>query len=362
MNTDRLLIELGGAEVPGLADNLISLEIELDDQLTGMVRLTVALLLKADGSWPYVDDDQFAVWTKVAITAGLEGDSRQLFTGYITHVAPEFGAGLEQCRLTIWGMDAGVLMDRADVLTTWPNMRDSDVATRLFEQARLKPQVTDTGIVHDEDVGTIVQRETDIRLLKRLARRNGFECFVDGDTGYFRPPVLDDAHQVVLTVHAGEQSNVNRFRVEVDALTPAAVGMAGIDHGTGEVRVEAAQSGHQPALGAQRPADVLPAGITAGQVLIGQTVTTGPAEMAALCQAVFDDNEWFVTGEGEVAANSYDAILLPRRTVVIHGIGETHSGTYYVTHVTHRFTDDGYVQRFRVKRNAVLTGGGVSLP
>jgi phage protein D len=362
VNTDNLLVEIGGAEVPALADNLISLEIELDDQLTGMFRLTLALLLRADGSWPYVDEDRFAVWTKVEITAGLQGDSQQLFTGYITHVAPEFGPGLEQCELTIWGMDASVLMDRADVLTTWPDMRDSDVATQLFKQAGLKPRVTDTDVVHDEQVSTIVQRETDIQLLRRLALRNGFECFVDGDTGYFQPPALDDAHQVELNVHAGEQSNVNRFRVEVDALTPAAVGMAEIDHGTGEVRVEAAQSGHQPALGAHRPADVLPPGITPGQVLIGQTVATGPAEMAALCQALFDENEWFVTGEGEVAANSYDAILLPRRTVVINGIGDTHSGTYYVTHVTHRFTDDGYVQRFRVKRNALVAGGGVSSP
>lgn len=364
MQTDNLLIEIGGAEVPELEHDLISLEVELDDQLTGMFRITIALLLRADGSWSYVDDDRFAIWTKVAITAGPRDDPRQLITGYVTHVRPEFGEGLEQCRLEVWGLDASVLMDRVDVLKAWPNTTDSDIATLLFQQAGLTPRVTATDVVYDEEVATLVQRETDIRFLKRLAQRNGFECFVDGDTGYFQPPALDDAGQVVLNVHAGEHTNVNRFSVEVDALTPADVTMSAIDHRTGEVLGVTAESGHQPALGAHRPADLLPAGIPAGRVQIGQTVAAGAPEMTTLCQALFDRNEWFVTGAGEVAANAYDAVLLPRRTVVITGVGDLHSGAYYVTHVTHRFTDDGYVQRFRVKRNALMSldAGGGGLP
>jgi len=90
-------------------------------------------------------------------------------------------------------------------------------------------------------------------------------------------------------------------------------------------------------------------------VYVSRTVATGQPEMTALCQALYDQGEWFVTGEGEVAANTYGAVLLPRRTVVLNGIGETHSGRYYVTHVTHRFTDDGYTQQFRVKRNALVS-------
>ncbi|MFC0541511.1 phage late control D family protein [Kutzneria chonburiensis] len=358
MAADKLVIEIGGAEVPDLAHDLISLEVELDDQLTGMFRLSIALLLKADGSWPYLDDDRFAVWSTVSITAGTQDDSQQLISGYITHVRPEFGPGLEQCRLVVWGMDAGVLMDRVDVVKAWPNMRDSDIATELFQQAGLTPKVTDTDVVHDDKIATIMQRETDMRLLKRLALRNGYECFVDGDTGYFQPPDLGDAGQAVLNVHAGDQTNVNRFSLEVNALTPAEVAMSDVDRLTGAVLTATAEAGHLAALGAKRPADLLPAGIDPGQIVVGQPVATGAPELAAFCQAVFDQHEWFVTGEGEVAANQYNAILLPRRTVTINGIGETHSGSYYVTHVTHRFSDDGYVQRFRVKRNALVSGGG----
>ena len=46
--------------------------------------------------------------------------------------------------------------------------------------------------------------------------------------------------------------------------------------------------------------------------------------------------------------------------VTIKGIGETHSGLYYVTHVNHIFTADGYIQRFRVKRNGLTPTGAES--
>jgi hypothetical protein len=103
----------------------------------------------------------------------------------------------------------------------------------------------------------------------------------------------------------------------------------------------------------QQPAAVATAGPGDGSlVVVAQTATTGAAEMAALAQALYDDGSWFVTGEGDVIANEYGTVLKPRAVVTVKGIGATHSGFYYVTHVTHRFTPDGYQQHFKVKRNA----------
>ena len=190
MQHDNLRIEIGGAEIDDLYRDLVCLEVELDEELAGMFRMTVALRLNADGSWTYLDDDRFVIWQRVVITAGLADDSRQLLTGFITHLRPQFTTGLEQSRLDIWGMDASVLMDRVDKLKDWPNKKDSDIAAETFRAYGLTPQVTDTDVIHDEEVSTIIQRETDMQLLRRLALRNGYECFVDGDTGYFRPPGL----------------------------------------------------------------------------------------------------------------------------------------------------------------------------
>ena len=49
--------------------------------------------------------------------------------------------------------------------------------------------------------------------------------------------------------------------------------------------------------------------MTPGLVVVAQTVTTGSPEMTALCQGLHDQGEWFVTGEGEVAANEYGSVL-----------------------------------------------------
>jgi phage protein D len=357
MKHDNLRIEIGEAEVGELYRDLLTVEVELDDELAGMFRLTAKLVLHADGSWSYLDDDRFTPWTRVSITAGLEDDTRQLLSGFITHLRPSFGAGLEQCQVEIWGMDASVLMDREDRLEDWPNMKDSDIARDRFLHYGLTPKVTQTEVVHNEEVSTIIQRETDIQLLRRLARRNGFECFVDGNNGYFGPPAVDDAPQPVLAVHFGEETNVDRFSLEVNALAPADVAMFQVDHDSGEILEETVDAGEQPKLGARSANDYLGPDMTHGLVFVGQAETTGAPEMAALCRSLFDRGEWFVTGEGEVAANEYGNILMPRGTVTIKGIGEAHSGVYYVTHVTHRFTAGGYTQVFRVKRNALMPTG-----
>ena len=357
MPHDNLRIEIDGAEVPELYDDLISLEVELDDQLTGMFRLTVALLLRADGSWPYLDDGRFTIWRKVVVTAGLDDDTAHLLTGYVTHLRPEFGAGPEQCVLEIWGMDTAVLMDRVDRLRDWPGKRDSDIATELFQAYGLTPDVTDTAIVHDELVSTIIQRETDLQFLKRLALRNGFECYVEGDTGYFGPLRLADAPQPVLAVQFGDETDVSRFSLEINALAPADVAMYQVDRMSGDLLDATASTTSEPVLGSTGPAGLLAPGMAAAHVVIAQTVATGAPEMAALCQGLHDRGEWFVTGEGEVAANQYGAVLRPRATVTVKGIGETHSGVYYVTHVTHRFTGDGYRQDIKVRRNALRPTG-----
>ncbi len=357
MQHDNLRIEIDDAEAEDLYNDLVSLEVELDDELAGMFRLTAALLLRSDGSWTHLDDDRFTLWKRVVVTAGLESDSRQLLTGYITHIRPDFGAGLDQCQLEIWGMDASVLMDREDKLKDWPNKKDSDIAAETFQAYGLTPQVTDTDVIHDEEISTIIQRETDIQFLKRLALRNGYECYVDGDTGYFQPPRVADTPQPVLAVQFGDETNVNRFTLEVNALASADVAMFQVDRANKEILDATSQVGRRPALGARPSASYLQSGIAAGLVYVGQAVTTGSSEMAALCQGLYDQGEWFVTGAGEVAANQYGNILKPRGTVTIKGIGETHSGTYYVTHVTHVFTADGYRQVFRVKRNALMPIG-----
>lgn len=357
MAYDSLTIEIAGTEAADIYPDLLSLEVELDDELAGMFRLTVALQLHADGSWTYLDDDRLVPWQRVVITAGLASGTEQLLSGYITHLRPAFGDGLDQCQLEIWGMDASVLMDRDDMLRDWPNKKDSDIAQEVFQSYGLSPQVTDTGVIHDADVSTIIQRETDIQFLRRLAQRNGYECYVDGGTGYFQPPAVGGSPQPVLAVQFGDQTTITRFALEVNALAPASVTMFQVDRLNKQVLDASADSPALRQLGAKPVSSFLAGGMSPGQAYLGQAVTTGLPEMTALCQELYDRSNWFVTGQGEVDANGYGSVLKPRGIAVVKGAGETHSGMYYISRVTHSFTADGYTQRFTVKRNALAPTG-----
>ncbi len=357
MERETFIITINGEEVSDLYENLIRLEVEVDDKLAAMFRLQIGIALQPDGTWTFLDDKRLRVWQPVTIEAGLESGPEEIISGYITHVKPAFSPDMTQCTLEVWGMDSSVLMDREEKLKEWPNKKDNDIAAEIFGQYGLTPEVEDTVVVHDEAVSTTIQRETDIQFLRRLARRNGFECYVEGTTGYFRSPQIDAPSQPVLAVHFGDETNVQNFSLEVNALTPANVTMFQIDRAAKEVLDVMTEDSQQPTLGATDAGGLLAAGMKPGLVVVGGVMATGQPEMTALCQGLYDEGNWFVTGEGEVAANDYGHVLKARQPVTIKGVGETYSGIYYVTHVTHAFTPDGYTQSFRIKRNGLLFTG-----
>ena len=325
-----------------------------------MFRLRLAIQPQRNGLWTYLDEERFSVWKPMRITAGFDSGSEELISGFITHVKPDFPRDRAQCSVEIWGMDGSVRMDRVEQLRAWPNKKDSDIATEIFKEdyGFIPPDVDDTSIIHDDRVSTIMQRETDMQFLKRLAQRNGFECYVKGTTGCFHAPRLSESPQPVLAVHFGErETNVNSFALEVNALTPTSAAMFEVDWQTKTVLQESAEIGEQALLGSIDATELPAPKIEPGKVFVNLNAATGRTEMDRLCQELVHQAEWLVTAEGEVDGNQYAHVLKPHGTVTIKGIGETYSGIYYVTHVTHTFGPRGYTQSFRAKRNALMPTG-----
>ncbi|MDH5624565.1 MAG: hypothetical protein OEY21_00510 [Nitrospira sp.] len=357
MEAENFSITIDGEEAEDLYPDLLHLEVELDDTLAGMFRLKINIAQDADGIWSYLDDDRLHPWKEAIIRVGFGDEMEDLITGYITHVKPHFAPEPTACFVEVWGMDGSVLMDREEKLKDWPNKKDSDIASEIFGLYGFSAETEDSAVIHDEAVSTIIQRETDIQFLKRLALRNGYECYVDGTTGYFRPPQIDETPQPTLAVHFGDETNVASFSIEVNALAPTNVAMYQIDRSTKEVLEAAAESSMQTPLGSRSGTGFLGAGMQPAKAYIGMNAATGTPEMTALCQGLYHQGEWFVMGEGQIHANEYGHVLTPRGTVTIKGMGETHSGIYYVSRVTHAFTSEGYTQSFKVKRNALTPTG-----
>lgn len=350
-------ITIDDEPAPDLFVNMTTLEIEEHHRLTAVFRMKIALNRQEDGLWSFLDDERLQLWKKVEIVVDLVDNTENLITGYITQINCHITEDENSSTMEIVGMDATSLMSLEEKLKDWPNKSDSDIAREIIAGYGLNAEVDDTGVIHDEAIATIIQRETDIQFLKRLARRNGFECYVDGDTAYFRKPVLDATPKPVLSAHFGAETNLLNFDARLNALRPTRVEMHQIDiigKDLQEVVVEDSDQRQLGRDGAFSPS--VPDGIDA-RMFVGHGVATGQEEMRNLCQAMFDEATWLIEANGEVDSMLYGSVLRARDLVPIKGVGEIFSGVYYLTKVKHVLTIDHYTQHFSARRNALAPSG-----
>ena len=119
-------------------------------------------------------------------------------------------------------MDATVLMNLEEKVKSWPNhagQRDRRRRSSADYGYRSR-RSTSTSPVLTEPEGTTIQRATDIRFLRALARRNGFDCYVQAGAVHGRRPAATSRRaadlarpQAVLSVDARHgRPNVSRLQ------------------------------------------------------------------------------------------------------------------------------------------------------
>jgi phage protein D len=357
MPNERCVIKIDGKEASDLYPDIINLEVEVDIEAAAVFNLNLPLNLDGQGQWSFIDDQRLQPWAEVQIEAGFENEVDEIFRGFITHIIPHIETELSKSYLAIRGMDFTIAMDTKEILKAWPDKMDSEIAHEIFSSYGLEAEIQDTGVVHDDSVSTILQRETDIRFLKRLARRNGFECFVEKGKGFFRSPNFQAPSQKVLAIHFGEETNLSSFKAEVSATRPFIAEMSQLDPRTREEQNGTAIFSERHQLGATAALDFFPADIPPGLHVVRGGLATNPEQMQKLCQALVDESSCFVEAWGEIVSHLYDAVLKPRQPVAIKGVGERFSGIYYVTNIRHKFAPNNYTQRFCAKRNALNVTG-----
>jgi phage protein D len=364
----KATISVDGEEALDFLASLMEMEVEEDHRMAATARVKLCIRMEGGGSWRFLDDDRVKPWKALAVSVIIDNEETDLFDGFITQVKPAFVTDENACSVEIVAMDATCLMGLEEKIKNWPDGEtDSSIADTIFGQYGLDTDVEDTVVTHDEAVSTVIQRETDIRFLKRLARRNGYECFVKGGTGFFRKPMPEDeAPLPTLAAHFGAVTNLMSFSAKLNALHATAVEMHQIDFVGKAVEDASADSGQQRQLGADDALSVSAPGFgtgapvgTAPKTFVKHAVATGQSEMERLCRALFDEAEWLIEGEGEVNTVAYGSVLEARRLVPIKGVGEVFSGIYYVTNVKHVFTSvSSYTQKFKVRRNALVAESG----
>jgi Phage tail baseplate hub (GPD) len=353
-----LLIGMAPA-LPQLIDAIQEIEVEATIEAASEFRLRIGIAQTALGDWSILELDLFRplVPIQIRVQTGM-GVPEAIINGYVTSQQIAYSDQPGQSVLEVTGMDATLLMNLQEKVMAWPNMPDSVIAAALFGQYTIVPQAQPTPPALIEPEGTTMQRSTDIRFLRRLARRNGFDCFVQPealtglDMGYFQPPTLVGLPQAVLSVNMGELSNVAGFNVHYDMLRPTTAVASSLDIATKSPQPAVAPVALQIPLGLEGTLmRVIPPPI----VRPAETAQMRSPELQAVAQGIVDQSTWAVIAEGQVGSDL--GVLRPGKIVNVRGAGRVFNGSYYVTRVMHSITKENYVQKFQAKRNAVgMTG------
>lgn len=336
-------------------DAIESVEVEDHAELADVARLKLTTAVGGrDRNWTVIDDQICRRLTNVRIAVRIAGGAAiPLIDGYVIDVRASLGTEPGRSVVEIVAMDATVLMDLQEKVRAWSDQSDSTVAYAIFGEYGFDTDVQATGVVWQESDVTLMQRGSDIRFLRRLAKRNGFECYLDvGDsgrtTGHFHAPRLQQTAQTVLSVNLGTETTVDAFKVRYDMLSATTASASGIDARDAAHQPVQAPTDSQRTLGG---ASTVPTDLPRTRLLTGGGLSRA-SELQTLTQSVVDRSAYAITAEGVINTGALGQVLKAKQPVLVRGAGAQFSGPYYVQGVLHRIVHNGYQQHVTLRRNA----------
>jgi phage protein D len=262
----------------------------------------------------------------------------------------------------ILGVDASYEMNLEDKRKVWKGKSYEEIARSVIGEYHLHPVIAepaDSSASADVPAHPVAQRGTDLALLRELARRKGYEFFVQGGNAYFRPAQLTGTPQKLIAVNFGDQTNCTRISIDADGTLPTEAEIAFIDPMTGETPdpVVRTDSG-LPALGARPLSEMRgEAGVPQARLVPRRLGCMTQAQAEDYAIGVLRRNAWCVVATGHLNGLRYGRVLRTRKLVTVKGVGEPHNGTYYVRKVRHQLTARTYDMDFELVRNALGTLG-----
>jgi uncharacterized protein len=348
-------IRVNGERNDSLYHCVENITVEEDLEVGSSFSIRLSACRNEDGSWPYLEDENLQVWNRVTIYAIFPRQTEVVIDGYIAEVSVATNPDQGNVTVEIQGVDAAYHMNLEEKTRIWRDKSYEDIAREVLESYDFRPEIAPPA----EDAAAtpphaVAQRHTDHAFLRELARRKGYEFFLQGGTGFFRPPVLDGAPQKLIAVNFGDQTNCTQFRVAADGTTATAAAVNFLDPMTGRVMESRRDSSGLAPLGTDT-LDVLRGAVEVPQALriCRRLGCVDQARADDHATGVLRRNAWWVTATGTLNGLRYGCVLRSRKTVTIKGVGARYNGVYYVRKVRHELTMRTYSMAFEAVRNAV---------
>jgi phage protein D len=351
----------GQAAAQSIYDLLASVEVEESVDLPGALVLDLPVARDDSGDLTFVSDQSFRPFANVAVVAQIKGATAEcIFDGYVLSHKLHLETGTSRSRLRVWGQDATILMNLEEKTKEWTDVTDADVAASIFDDYGItaaSDNQDDQSPNHTEDRHSLMQRASDIQLLRLLAQRTGKLCRVfcgsraGQRTGYFAKPKLDADAALTLALNNAEQATVTSLDFEWDVSRPSSVVARQTDLNDDD---EDGMQGDSSDSGLPALADRDLATFAGRSNSVRLTAPVDDAgELTQRAQALLREAGFFVRCEGEAEATQLNAILRAGTIIQISGAGSLNSGKYLVWSVHHTITKTAHRMKFVLVRNAV---------
>ncbi len=351
--------------LPPFMAALEGIEVETAVDTASVVRLRFNLSRNMMGDWdpPVADVFRPLVPVTVSVSSGPPLPE-VVINAYVREVSQAGRGAAAGTTAEVVAMDAtATLMSLLEQPMPHPNMDPATIATLIFGRYAITPLPMPTPPTRTVADTTTMQRGTDGRMLREMARALAYECYLQPDpitgldVGHFHPALTAVPPQGVLSVDFGTATNLVDFQVSYDTLRPTAAVSAEADPRTGVPLPAPAPAPLSPPDGLEPTLlRIVPPRVSRPTALDA----ANPAELIRQNQAIVDRSSRALTASGTVDAVKYGRMLRPGLPVLVRGAGRAYSGTWYVTRVSHSISTGAWTQQFSATRNAVgLTGAEI---
>jgi phage protein D len=286
---------------------------------------------------------------RVQIRMGYAGRIEELIDGEISALAPDFPEG-GPATLQVQGFDLLHRLTRGTAYRSWGaepglGMPDSQVAAEIALEAGLLPAVQPTAVRTEP---TVQSRETNLAFVERLARRNGFSLWVEGEVLHFRKqfrsgfiptlPVILEWGKTLQSFSPRLSTAGQVEAVELRGWDPIQKqSFAGRVERSGTAKSDLASSGQLQ----------ISRGAAGRSELSGSSGAASATALEAKSEAegvLAEQRGSMVTGSGTCVG---DPRIRAGVEVVLKGLGRF-GGTYVVEQATHTYGAGGYQTSFEV--------------
>jgi phage protein D len=305
----------------------------------------------SEGDLPMLVDERLDAGSELSILVPIEDTTHCLVKGPLHGQQIHIEHGGADSWVEVQGSDSLIVMDRKTQSVVWADVTDSDAVTSILCNYGYTPDVQSTSAGHFEKKHTLVQRESDLGFVRRLARRNGFLFWVTCDaqgneTAHFKRPPLEGGADVKLVIHLASPS-LQTLDISWDVERPTSIEGTQLDLNTKKNLEIAVNQTPQTILGDHSLSKIT--GDTRSVHLSAPADDAG--DMRARGEGALIEADWFIHATCQTSLE-FSGIPVRAHTIVeLRGAGSRHSGKYFVAGVRHTIDATAHRMDLELIRN-----------